>query len=477
MGDEYRAGAQDDLMFKPTASFPDLDIMLDDRIFAQHPLDDRTEYLFELISQPPVLSFMFSNEGPYGDLEYKHFPDKTFVRGWVNIHPSTSEKLYETVTVVKGDSARTSWIDPEDYRLKAISNLRIPVEYEDSPHPQVLMKQDIRAIAAADAAGVRMFITKRPTLIQNRSWMEHSATILTPEESLPIIGLYLRLQGLHIVSQSQFSRNTIGRKMTYWIAVGALVPDQRRWVLAANEYDKQYDGPQLVNLIRSAVRRLERALEGRDRVFGYLALPQDGYLAEDVLASVDQITFYLMGALDALAIVADNALNLKSQKNQVGWQKESWRKRIDHPALSDLLKESGRYVNLLTVLQELRNTVHDHALAAVEFTRDHDPRETMILIPLDRQPRFRDAIAQLGTADEWGEVTIGAHSVYFHPGTLIDRLISEVFEMIDTLMRNTPVEHLAPPLWVFSPPPPSTRWGDQFNPVSQQRILWQMGLG
>jgi len=480
VGDHFRGNREEDLIFYPRTSLNEFRVMIDSALLSEVTSDFMIGYLLGLVAQKPIRRYFYGEIGPPPVAQKIEFRGVPYPVDWIVTSPSDDFRAYEQIARVDGSSVHFGGIDPNDFRMSTALSLSIPREYLDDPNPREKVRSDVKAAIIADSTNMHLFITTRTTLFDDTLSMTRRATVLTPFDALPLVGLYLRLQGLHILEQTATFRSSIGRKMTYWIAAGALVPELRRWSYAATERARQTQDESFRDLTRSIARRVERVLEARDHLLGALALPQDGYVADDVLSILDQIAFSLMGAFDAAACVADMAFGIGSKPGAIGWQKEQWLSKLRDPNLGAILQagtaQPTKGSDLISILGSLRNSIHNIAMATIGFTENGGPTETLLFLNDRQLNQFLSAVDRVGTRQQWGVISPGPGDLYIHPGKLIEALIPANLALLNQLIATVPVENLAGQNWTFRPPKTSTQLGDLYDASTEQRVLSQLGL-
>jgi hypothetical protein len=195
------------------------------------------------------------------------------------------------------------------------------------------------------------------------------ANLVSPEEALAIIGLYLRWHQQPVI---------IGGALAHWhpasmrhSAAYIAMPAFERWNQAGRVwYDTTKTDLTLENLNKTLLTRVSRAFQFRDSIFALSSTMTD-YEPEEMLCELDSLLFSLVGAFDAAARIADLLLHLNGGRS-IGWQytsKKQWQTTLELPArdLYDYTRNSSEMQRTFQVLRWLRNSVHNEAL---DLTRD-----------------------------------------------------------------------------------------------------------
>jgi hypothetical protein len=139
---------------------------------------------------------------------------------------------------------------------------------------------------------------------------------LSVDEALPLVGLYLRLQGRYIVSAQPSGKwpMSYNRGLFYWVAARDLMPSGWRWRshCCASELGNP-DGA-LGRLTETLHLRIARMLRARDQLHAALLRPPGRDAAEDALVALESILGNLMSSMDASARVAHSVLGLSSER-------------------------------------------------------------------------------------------------------------------------------------------------------------------
>ena len=152
-----------------------------------------------------------------------------------------------------------------------------------------------------------------------------------------------------------------------------------------------------------------------------------------------------------------------------------WRKRARDasPAIDELFSDGARQ-HALTILTELRNTIHGSQLGPLAVATQHKQVETVIELPPDAAVRLLSAIKNRGGNERWGITTPIAGRVHADPARLLDALLDDVTTMLDGVLKAMPVNSL-PGVNPANPTPPQARvW--VFGDVPRESLLWQLGL-
>ena len=383
----------------------------------------------------------------------------------------------------------------QDNAFQRIATAKPPAEYCQGSETEAAVRADAMAMLAADAISADILVTERrlPHMLEHDPWIR--VIVLTPETTLPIVGLYLRGQGKYVIRRSTI----LGQRQVYpeqpgptryeffWRAAEALLPEHYRWRIACRASAQATGDDTLETLQTAVVHRMRQTLQARDRLLRRLAVRQDWDTAEDVVNELDQMLLWIMGALDVCARVAHVALGLQPGDIQsAGWQKtDGWMRKVKKldGRLGELVtgNSDGKYV--LEIVARLRNLIHAAPLGTDPLILVIGPHalETWVPVPATGRIEILNAMKALGGPDAWGVqyplVRWGAQfpkkkdDPHLHPGVFAERLLPYVIKLLNDLMAAVPVHQL--PGVTMSPKSLSAT-----IPLSiiEHRTLWQLGI-
>jgi hypothetical protein len=335
---------------------------------------------------------------------------------------------------------------------------------------------DARAYLAADAIGADLFITHRDYLLKSSQYSSDGVLVCGPEDALAFIGLYLRTQGeFRILSDFKFSRG-----LFYLAGTHQLLSSGQRWRRAIGQYSAGSGDKALERISWSLIQRVDRALEERDRLHAALNRRQNNDVRDEALVLLDTILLWFMSAFDVAARVANRVLGLGFSDNQVGWQRDGWRKKVEEicPGLAAVMGAGTSGRNVLTIVRLLRNSVHGAALQGAAYHNSRGPQQTIVGLPPDDEPKILAAMDAEGGRAAWGVVLeIPDYQVQLDPGVFIETAFRAVIPLLNELMDATPIEKL--PYVDLDAPEQVARGGPYDNPFSAEigkSIRWQLGL-
>lgn len=361
-----------------------------------------------------------------------------------------------------------------------------PVYGELDPEQRARMREmDALALEVADqAVHADVFITERQYLFSGSALVSRSdVTVCTRDEVIPLIALYLRAQGEFVLPTGHaIGKHRFDRGLYFWVGARELLPEAWRWYGACVQHASGAGDEKLELLGGSLLGRVTRALQVRDEVHMALNLPTNNDTIDEALGSLDTVLILLMAAVDVSARVAHAVLKLPGRERTAGWQNEEWLKRVatKAPTLAAVVDAGTPGAHTVTILRLLRNSVHGAALQGVTYFED-GKAATRIRLPSEDEREIIAAMDAMGGRASWGVRSLGAGVSFIQPGLLVDRLFEAVVELLNSLMKETPVEslpHVALTADISQPPvdTPSRGKHDTFSEWNRMAIRWQLGL-
>lgn len=470
--------------FSPRPSLRELVVVIDDELWregadSESPLG----LLVGLLSHQYIHLLRFAETGPPADAPTVEMPlSGTVTPGWLlvgdrlethGVWPVTvpgSDGQSVTRTAIHGNAVD---IAETDERTATYSHLR-PNE------AAARRREDAIAVQAAAAAQADIYVSRRQFL-HDVTWdLASGVRVLSPEDALAVVSLYLRRQGVFVVYRSADGTATdeLDKLLFFWVGARALLPAGWRWFGACVQAASASGDDSLIFLAETALRRFDRALRARDEVHAALNRPQTNETAGDAIANLDFVMLALVGALDVTARIANRALTLPIDDFTVGWRRKPWLKALGKacPELRALVDPGTPGRHTVDVLSELRNSIHGAGMNALGVS-DAGARRvaTLVELPTTGVAQIIASMDSLGGRERWGVKALMPPRAHADPGHLVDQAVRVAASLVDEVMRRTPVERLAPE---GGPPlrdaPPD---GDEvFSQWNCHSVLWQLDL-
>lgn len=469
-------------VFSPRPPLRKLVVVVDHQMLETSALSRSTAcgLLGGLISHPYVEVFRIGDDGPPDQAERLSTEAGTrYVPGWIvwTEPPSGTGDIPFVQATEDGKRVSRRTLVGNAHELAAADPDSIAYRERGESEAAAQRVRDVRALEAAREAGADLFITERPYL-RNLSWeLARQVVVASPESALPLVGLYLRRQGIFLTYRSADGRATasLSRGLFYWVGTRDLLPAGWRWFSACVYADEEHD--QLIHLGQSLFQRVQRALRDRDAVLWALNQPQTNDIADDALESLDGVLLGLMAAVDVTARVAHRALALNSNEYQAGWQNKRWLSEVAgmSPGLAALVAPGTSGANTVEILRLLRNSIHGAALQPLAISSHLRERDaTVVGLPPDDTQRLVAAMDAVGGRRAFGLRITLPDRVHADPGKLADAIFTRTVGLLNRLMEGTPVESFAgTPIPSDDTVPPND---EIFGSQPRESIRLQLGL-
>ncbi|MBI4266065.1 MAG: hypothetical protein HY657_16950 [Acidobacteria bacterium] len=187
-------------------------------------------------------------------------------------------------------------------------------------------------------------------------------------DALNIVGLFLRSRDQYVYRikpTSVFDPGKFDRSLFYWVLARHRTPHMWRYYSACVSL-----GDGHLSAIRrmgaSILPRCKRALQARDFIGEAFYAPHGERARDDTNYHFDYLTLLLAGALDAEARIARTLYGITEGPRTVNFRHEKFMKRLKEAGAEELchLMVEPRVKALLTLLFEVRNTIHEASLAS-----------------------------------------------------------------------------------------------------------------
>jgi hypothetical protein len=460
-------------------------VLVDEHLIHAVNENPKLQYLLELLADKSIEAYLYSDTGPPDDV-LRVSVEGTNIdapQGWVDVLGGGTDRL-RIVTWVKSGVATLRLASTDDAAFDRVIRATPPQSYMESGNADELRRQDARAILAAKVVRADLFITERqlPLELGLDAWT--SATLMAPEDALPVVGLYLRQQGRRLLQNLPALGSAANRVVVTaidanefsWRAAQLLLRDSSHWRAVAATYSQSTTDSTLELLTIAPPHRLSQILSARDRMLTAMSATQNMDTATEILDQLDMILIWLMAALDALARIANVALGINDDQFTVGWQKNGWLTKVlgANPAVGQLFADDSDGKALLKLLTRFRNNIHGQALSAtgvVPVVGEH-ALQTFMALPAEDRDDIVASVGQLGGLEHWGLAQPFAdYELHVEPGRFVERLIAQAVELINAITTATPIEAVLGAVQHADN-------GDHRIELSllDQRILWQLGV-
>lgn len=352
--------------------------------------------------------------------------------GWITVSPREEDDWLSSHTVqwCNGESVTEASIARDFYEAAGHVLSRAEKGSAD-----VLVK-DTLIVLAAHEMQADLVITRRESLLRTELPMAQGITVVTPDDSLALVGHYLRCSGEFLVWKGKTGKVSLDKGLFYRLAIHEHVPEIPQFLRSCVLVDQQHNSDSLTHLAGAVLQRLSRSLVQRDEVWKAANQPQDRNAAEEALSGLDSCLLFLMAAIDALSRIAHVALEIEGEPHLVGWQKRDWIKKVSKkiPELADLVREGSRGGHTLTILRLLRNAIHGEGLLPLAISAGGRAHDTVVGLPVQDTEKILDAVDSVGDRASWGLRELLPGRIHAHPGSLIEKLLPEVLALVNDLI-------------------------------------------
>jgi len=309
-------------------------------------------------------------------------------------------------------------------------------------HDSKVVFLDLVVARAHNHLGHDLLVTLSRPLLDNRTQSNMSTiNIRTPIEAAKIVGLFARSRETYTCR----GRVSLGRGLFYWVLARHRLPSMWRYFSGCIEADAiRKDGT--LYLGQSILVRAVRALEARDGIGMQFYLAQGNNTRDAIMYHFDYLTLLLVGVFDAEARIAHRVYGVtQPQERNASFRRKDYWEALGHNGATNLYNTiSGqRFQDLLTLLHELRNTIHGATLPTTGYRGFARQEESYVTV----LPDYRQALWQVATRysslDHWGLVE-QRNELWFEPYSYAVTLVDDCFKAADTIAATTEIDKLFP---------------------------------
>lgn len=272
-------------LFAPHRPLRSMTIMVDRSLEAAATSDPKLAYLLGLISardldispaEAMFRRYWYDDAGPPPAARHQRYAEAPVsAADWVLVE-ADDQGIPNGVTYELDDRIMSSIMWTYETVLDSVCQKKPPASYNALPDPHAQMRADLIAVWSARALHADMFVTNRDFLFESPSVGYPRTMVLRPVESLPLIGLYLRLQGQFLTKVSVDGRSKLYTSAAsfYGVAALELVPGLWRWRAALEQHSAITQEESLQRLLYTLAHRLGQVISARDRINAALVRPQ-----------------------------------------------------------------------------------------------------------------------------------------------------------------------------------------------------------
>ncbi|WP_159038205.1 hypothetical protein [Streptomyces sp. WM6386] len=469
-------------LFEPRPPLRKIVVLVDHEILVDDSSPWSKEALLTgLLTHPYVQVVRYADDGPPPSAARITSPwGGEHVPGWAVLHQRHEDG--EVRGFITGDEQSVSGHAIYGNSALIARNDRNHPAYSSLAPDEALKRREADVLGArvAEEISADLYITRRDYLSGEAKYKAKNVLLCTPEEALPLLGLYLRRQGVFIYFRGVDGKfqYRCSRRLYFFTGALELLPSMWRWSTAFGQYALAANDDTLPALSSSLVQRVERALQSRDELFAALNMHGNRDSTDDALRSLDTALIFLMGALDASARAAHRVLGISVTPRNAGWQSRNWLERVavTAPKLAAIFDEGSEAQHLLEILRKFRNSVHGEALSPLTVKEGSDPERILVSLPREDLQAILNSMDALGGRDAWGVESHWDNHMHAGPGTLLGETLERVVSVLNRIMQETPVESLqgvhVTPAQCMPPNDPSGRYSD----MKREGIRWQLGF-
>jgi len=354
-----------------------------------------------------------------------------------------------------GDGASLFWVS----NAKRIRERARTMAVQEDLGEEVVYRGLVFAEASEemDADG---FVTSRPYLLQ----VGPDFSGYTPAEAMALVGLALRVHGNRSIG-SDLTDLSLGGSTFHFILGRELTYEGWRWFSACVAHSLAIKDDKAINLGQTALERLQRVLQIRDRMHASAKIPSSETTADEVVFQFETLLLFLSAAFDATARVA-HLVYLGPDYKEAGWRRSGWHERLTQaePELASLVADGTEGGTVLRLISRLRNSIHGEALRPLTTQRGGARPEHPAEFPEGLAARTIGDIQFLGEDPvDWG-LRVDRTRTYLTADRFAESLLPHALLLLNGLMAQTRVERLSGvKAHELKKPPedaPSARWWD-----------------
>jgi hypothetical protein len=318
--------------------------------------------------------------------------------------------------------------------------------------------------AAVDESESDGLVTNREELLTDGS---RQATIFTASEALALIGLSLRLQGDFRLG-ADLSDVALSESMFHFVLARELTEAGWRWFSACVASSRATGDDTAINLGETALKRLQRVLQTRDRLHAQAKSPPAPAIADELAFQFETMLLFVSAAFDATARI-DHITEGGTNRDNVSWRgnRGAGGNGGSSSQAQDLVADNTPGAALLKLISRLRGTIHSEAMRPISTRRHEEDQRAVKLAQKDANSILRALSALECEPVDWGVHQDGAH-YHLRVDRFAERLLPRAVALLNQLMAATRVERLAgvDPDALMTPPSNEPSGDDLSCPLS-----------
>jgi len=343
----------------------------------------------------------------------------------------------------------------------------------DILHPDSqAMLADLKVAQAHRQLGYDILITLSERLLSLRTQnVLREANPCRPIEVARIVGQFLRSRNNYTWQANHRLRHGFDRGLFYWVLVRHRLPNMWRYFNTCVIADEHRHDDTLY-LGQSILTRCVRVLQARDAIAAEFYVPQSNNTRDAIMYHFDYLTLLLSGVFDAQALIAHRAYRIKLPKERyASFRNQEFINSLTRVrGASDLhnLITGQNFIDLMTLLYELRNTIHKTSLPTIGYQVGLEQQQSYVIVLPDCATVIQQAAERFGSMGEWGLMQLD--ELVFEPFSYAVKLIKECYYQINTIAITTNLDGMFPDGFVIPPLEDRPLEDGVFNEKIRKRI-------
>lgn len=252
--------------------------------------------------------------------------------------------------------------------------------------------------AMASAIGANVTVSGNRDIERLRIFEHRSANVLSLDDAIHLLGLFLRSRGDNAIQVGpnfqhlmDLDEQTLRLIWTSFTNVRDLF-----WRIREIGTDEANE-----EVAVAMVRRMQQLVIVADRCMQRGLQPGESNIGTDTRIDFDSGTVFATGALDAMARLIDEVLEIGTKKRRIGMTNKDWHKAVSDssPAIGQFLEASKLTFNLI---YKFRNHIHGETYADIEVRETGDTRRRLHRIPTHSSDDIFRLHEILQLSDRWG---------------------------------------------------------------------------
>jgi integrase len=216
---------------------------------------DQVSLLSGLLTNSLIRRYRFAEDGPPPSVQPEIRAGVEVYPGWVVLTRDAPEGVHGVVFTDGPNSNSRSGVMGNACEIAA-NDVKTDA-YADLPPGIARSRRQADALAAQVAiqgVGADIYVTEREFLHRRGGYVTSGVTVCSPAEALPLVSLYLRIQGEFRVRDD----HTFNRGLFYWVGTREILPAAWRWITACHQHSTHSGQEPIFLLAGSLLQRVDR---------------------------------------------------------------------------------------------------------------------------------------------------------------------------------------------------------------------------